>query len=76
MGIKVRDVTYNDVHGTSSSQNAIVLNCSRVGCSNIVMEDVNIQSSISGRKTTAFCQNVDGKSESTVPNVPCLSKWN
>lgn len=76
MNIKVKDVIFSEIHGTSTSQNAIVLNCCEAGCSNIVMKNVSIMPSTPGKEVQAFCQNVNGREESTVPNVPCLSKSN
>ncbi|XP_022979578.1 probable polygalacturonase At3g15720 [Cucurbita maxima] len=72
--IKVSDVTYRDVHGTSANEKAITLDCSRARCTNIIMEEVNITTSSSNEEAKSFCQNADGKSTSTVPPVPCLSK--
>ncbi|KAG6582328.1 putative polygalacturonase, partial [Cucurbita argyrosperma subsp. sororia] len=72
--IKVSDVTYRDVHGTSANEKAITLDCSRARCTNIIMEEVNITTSTSDEEAKSFCQNADGESTSTVPPVPCLSK--
>lgn len=68
------DVTYREVYGTSANENAIILNCSRARCTNIVMNNVNIKTSTPGKEAKAFCQNVEGKAELAVPTVPCLSK--
>lgn len=68
------DVTYREVYGTSANENAIILNCSRDRCTNIVMNNVNIKTSTPGKEAKAFCQNVEGKAELAVPTVPCLSK--
>ena len=68
------DVTYRNVHGTSANEKAITLDCSRARCTNIIMEEVNITTSTSDEEAKSFCQNADGKSTSTVPQVPCLSK--
>ncbi|XP_023552846.1 probable polygalacturonase At3g15720 [Cucurbita pepo subsp. pepo] len=76
MGIKVMDVTYREIHGISTNETTVILNCSQTRCSNIVMEDVSIQMSAPGKEVKAFCQNVDGRAVSTVPIVTCLSKSN
>ncbi|KAK7260875.1 hypothetical protein RIF29_27174 [Crotalaria pallida] len=33
--LKVSDVTFSDIHGTCSNENAIVLDCAKIGCNNI-----------------------------------------
>ncbi|KAI4317375.1 hypothetical protein L6164_025247 [Bauhinia variegata] len=71
--VKVSDVTYRRVYGTSAVENAIKLDCSNsVGCTNIVLEDINITSSVLGKDTYAFCNNAHGRSSSSTPNVTCL----
>ncbi|KAF6152756.1 hypothetical protein GIB67_021416 [Kingdonia uniflora] len=41
--VQVSDVSFGGVRGTSSSQDAIKLSCSRtVGCTNIIMQGINI----------------------------------
>ncbi|XP_022141107.1 probable polygalacturonase At3g15720 [Momordica charantia] len=71
--IKVSNVTYREVNGTSANENAIILNCSRNRCSNIILENVSIKPIDPKMEAKAFCQNVDGRSTYAVPTVPCLS---
>ncbi|XP_021912510.1 probable polygalacturonase At3g15720 [Carica papaya] len=71
--VNVSGVTYSGLQGTSIDEIAINLNCSSIGCEGIVMEEVNITSSVPGKKTYSYCKNAKGKSISTVPDVPCLS---
>ncbi|KAK7293793.1 hypothetical protein RJT34_16667 [Clitoria ternatea] len=42
--LKVSDVTFNNIHGTSSSENAVVLDCANIGCDNIILKQINITS--------------------------------
>ncbi|GKE87390.1 polygalacturonase QRT2-like protein [Tanacetum coccineum] len=43
-GVKISDVVYRNLYGTSSSKVAITLNCSRyVPCSEITMENINLE---------------------------------
>ncbi|TQD88426.1 hypothetical protein C1H46_026022 [Malus baccata] len=44
--IKMSDVTYTGFHGTSASEQAITLDCDIVGCTNIVMDHVNLTSAV------------------------------
>ncbi|OVA13260.1 Glycoside hydrolase [Macleaya cordata] len=73
--LKVSDVTYSGIHGTSvNDEAAINLNCSQaVPCSNIVMNQINIQSTNPDGNTSSYCSNANGKSNDTSPAVPCLS---
>ncbi|PIA42471.1 hypothetical protein AQUCO_02000130v1 [Aquilegia coerulea] len=72
--VKISDVTYSGVHGSSRKTAAISLNCSRsVACTDIVMNDVKIDSVDPGIKTYSFCINAHGTSDSTSPDVPCLA---
>ncbi|PON76979.1 Glycoside hydrolase [Trema orientale] len=73
--VKVSDVTYRGFSGTSLTEEAIRLDCCKLGCSGIVMEKVKLTpASTLGRKVTSYCKNAHGKSSSTMPNVPCLSE--
>ncbi|XP_004510271.1 probable polygalacturonase At3g15720 [Cicer arietinum] len=69
--VLVSDVTYRGFSGTAFRDIAIKLLCSSLGCSNIVLDDINIVSSQIGKRVGAFCQNLNGTIESTVPKVSC-----
>ncbi|CAL5391428.1 unnamed protein product [Camellia sinensis] len=72
--VQISDVTYTNINGSSVSDQAITLSCSvSKPCTNIVMGQINLFSSVPGGKITSFCQNAHGTSISTVPNVTCLS---
>ncbi|KAJ1398363.1 Pectin lyase fold/virulence factor [Sesbania bispinosa] len=72
--VKVSDVTFRNVRGTSISKHAIQLHCDKaIGCTNIVLEGINITSA-AGEETYASCKNVDGTCSSCFPYVPCLSE--
>ncbi|KAI4344948.1 hypothetical protein L6164_012123 [Bauhinia variegata] len=71
--VKVSDVTYYQLYGTSAVENAIQLDCDNSsGCTNIVLNDINIASSDPGKKTFASCNNAHGISSSCTPAIPCL----
>ncbi|KAF4385984.1 hypothetical protein G4B88_031119 [Cannabis sativa] len=55
-------------------EEAITLDCAKLGCSGIVMDSVNLISALPGKNVTSFCKNADGRLISTYPNVPCLNK--
>ncbi|KAJ0030345.1 hypothetical protein Pint_12381 [Pistacia integerrima] len=69
--VKVSDVTYSGVQGTSAEEQAITLNCSdEIGCFNIKMKKIKISSSVPGKKTHAYCNNAHGTSTLTTPKCP------
>ncbi|KAJ7957259.1 Pectin lyase-like superfamily protein [Quillaja saponaria] len=68
--MKVSDVTYRNVHGTSMTEKAINLNCDKtMACTNIVMDRISITSAVPGKNTFAFCFNAHGIVTNSVPNV-------
>jgi hypothetical protein len=70
--VKVSDVTFRNIRGTSISKHAIQLHCDEVlSCTNIILEGINITSSI-GEEVHASCKNVNGICTSCIPYVPCL----
>ncbi|KAF8035861.1 hypothetical protein BT93_C1781 [Corymbia citriodora subsp. variegata] len=71
--VVVSGVTYTGFRGTSSSDEAITLSCCSVGCSDIILDNVQITSSTPGKTVTASCQNAHGSSNSTTPPVPCFT---
>ncbi|KAF7837039.1 putative polygalacturonase [Senna tora] len=74
--VKVSDITYRNFRGTASFDSAIQLICDKViGCSNVVLDQIQITSSVPGKKTNATCLNAHGTSSSSnVPQIPCLLK--
>ncbi|KAL4272640.1 hypothetical protein GQ457_13G016800 [Hibiscus cannabinus] len=72
--IQVSDVTYSDIEGTSASDRAIGLDCDNVvGCSNIVMNNVQIKTTSNSLKIYGSCNNAHGSASNVEPEVPCLS---
>ncbi|KFK44652.1 hypothetical protein AALP_AA1G286400 [Arabis alpina] len=60
-GVKVSDVRYTRIHGTSASDQAITMNCdAELGCADIVMDHVNLVSATSGHQVFASCNNAHG----------------
>ncbi|GAA0139175.1 hypothetical protein LIER_00777 [Lithospermum erythrorhizon] len=70
-GVKISDITYQDIHGTSATQVAMKLDCSKNSpCSNIKMEDVNL--SYMDQPASASCENAGGEASGTVEPSGCL----
>lgn len=60
-GVKVSDVRYSRIYGTSASDDAVTFNCNAdLGCDDIVMDHVNIVSAKAGHQVSASCNNVHG----------------
>ncbi|KAK9993956.1 hypothetical protein SO802_023659 [Lithocarpus litseifolius] len=73
--VEISDVTFRNVYGTSVDEIAIDLVCSdHFGCSNIVLNNIDIKSAIPGKQTISRCNNAHGSTLSLcTPIVPCLS---
>ncbi|XP_010453903.1 PREDICTED: probable polygalacturonase At3g15720 isoform X1 [Camelina sativa] len=73
-GVKVSDVRYTRIHGSSASDQAITLNCDAdLGCVGIVMDNVNMVSATTGHKVFASCKNAHGSFYDS--KVTCLKKY-
>ncbi|XP_004498026.1 probable polygalacturonase At3g15720 [Cicer arietinum] len=69
--VKISDVTYRKIRGTSNDNDAIELNCASIGCTNIVFENIYIIG-VDGETTSSSCRNVEGTSSYCNPKIPCL----
>ncbi|GMP78889.1 hypothetical protein CsSME_00034659 [Camellia sinensis var. sinensis] len=70
-GVKVSQVTYSNIKGTSSTPVAVTFNCSLSNpCRGIRMRDVQL--TFENRPATAFCANARGTSSGTVIPKSCL----
>ncbi|KAL2926497.1 hypothetical protein RDABS01_019448 [Bienertia sinuspersici] len=68
--VKISDVAFRRISGTSYSKRAIVLHCSQtIGCTNIQIEQADITSSIHRGKTVSDCFNAHVKPPHS-KNVP------
>ncbi|CAO2816962.1 unnamed protein product [Amaranthus hypochondriacus] len=73
--VRVSDVTYRNVHGTTRTRRAINLQCSKnIGCTNLGFDYINITSSVPGRIPYAYCENAQGWFWSSSPTPSCLWK--
>ncbi|KAE8733965.1 Polygalacturonase [Hibiscus syriacus] len=68
--VQIKDVVYNNIKGTSSSEVAIDFDCSKNRpCQGIVLQNVNLQYQDDGA-AKAVCNNVKLKEGDTVPKCP------
>ncbi|XP_038699689.1 polygalacturonase-like [Tripterygium wilfordii] len=70
-GVKISDVAYLDIHGSSATEVAVKLDCSKkYACSGIKMEDVKL--TYKNQVAHASCVNADGSSSGIVEPSSCL----
>ncbi|KAI9126708.1 hypothetical protein K1719_002304 [Acacia pycnantha] len=70
-GVKISDVTYQDIHGTSATEVAVKFDCSSKNpCSGIKLEDVKLI--YKNQIAEASCQNAGGTSQGYVQPESCL----
>ncbi|KAL7219480.1 hypothetical protein ACSBR2_012516 [Camellia fascicularis] len=70
-GVKISDVTYQDIHGTSATEVAVNFDCSEQNpCTKIILEDVNLI--YMNQPAQASCVNAEGTSSGTVQPTSCL----
>ncbi|MCD9559056.1 hypothetical protein HAX54_016785 [Datura stramonium] len=70
-GVKISDVTYEDIHGTSATEVAVKLDCSTTNpCTGITLEDVNL--SYKDGRAEASCVNAAGRASGIKELTSCL----
>ncbi|KAL9432100.1 hypothetical protein AB3S75_027169 [Citrus x aurantiifolia] len=70
-GVKISDVIYQDIHGTSATEVGVKLDCSsRNPCTGISLEDVKL--SYNNQPAEASCTNADGSASGVVLPNSCL----
>ncbi|KAL0427040.1 UNVERIFIED_CONTAM: Polygalacturonase QRT2 [Sesamum latifolium] len=71
-GVQISNVIYKEVLGTSTTDIAININCSKsVPCFGISMESIQLLSADVGKQVTANCSNAYGQEVDVAPG-PCL----
>lgn len=70
--MKVSNVAYRNISGTSASAVAIKFDCSKSSpCKGIVLEDINLVGN-GGKATSMLCKNVEGTTVGEVYPPSCL----
>ncbi|KAM7279075.1 hypothetical protein ACFE04_006209 [Oxalis oulophora] len=70
-GIRVSDVTYQDIHGSSATPVAVKFDCSKKNhCSNIRLENVKL--TYNNKAAQSFCTNAGGTASGYVEPTSCL----
>ncbi|KAJ4718378.1 Pectin lyase-like superfamily protein [Melia azedarach] len=66
--VQISYVSYTGIHGTSIKEDAIALDCSQTsGCSNILLEHINITSTEANSNTYSSCTNAHGNYDDASP---------
>ncbi|PHU25540.1 hypothetical protein BC332_03872 [Capsicum chinense] len=69
--IKISDIMYQDIRGTSATEVAVKLDCNKINpCSGITLEDVNL--SYKDQPTEAACVNARGRASGLKALANCL----
>ncbi|KAL3506818.1 hypothetical protein ACH5RR_032200 [Cinchona calisaya] len=70
-GVKITDITYQDIHGTSATEVAVKFDCSKMNpCSGIIVQDVNLTYKNQPAKST--CTNAAGTVIGLIEPTMCL----
>ncbi|XP_054800259.1 polygalacturonase-like [Prosopis cineraria] len=70
-GVKISDVKYQDIHGSSATEVAVKFDCSSENpCSGIALEDVRL--TYNNQIAQASCRNAGGTSQGLVQPESCL----
>ncbi|KAK2413843.1 endo-polygalacturonase [Trifolium repens] len=70
-GIKISQVTYKNIHGSSATKEAVTFDCSpSTPCQGIKLEDINLN--YKTKAATSSCKNIGGTSIGTLVPESCL----
>ena len=70
-GVKISDMTYQDIHGSSATEVVVKFDCSpKYPCSGINLEDVKLI--YKNQPAEASCRNADGSASGFVQPNSCL----
>ncbi|XP_013635725.1 PREDICTED: probable polygalacturonase At2g43860, partial [Brassica oleracea var. oleracea] len=75
-GVEISNVRYEDIQGTSNTEVAVMLDCSKdKPCTDIVMGNVNLVLQMVYGSAQASCNNASGlANDVVVPFTPCLKR--
>ncbi|KAE8664322.1 F18B13.22 protein isoform 3 [Hibiscus syriacus] len=75
-GVKIRDMVYKNLRGTSSTEVAITLNCSRsVSCTGLLLQSVLLKSALTGTNVSSSCINAYGAAIGVFQPAPCFQDF-
>ena len=72
-GVKISNVKYEDIHGTSATKVAVKFDCSKkYPCRGITMRDVNLSFKNQLLSASAYCVNAGGRASGVIKPTSCL----
>lgn len=70
-GVKISNIAYEDIHGTSTSEVAVKFDCSKAKpCNGITLEEVKL--TYNDKPATASCANAGGTTNGVIEPASCL----
>ncbi|KAK7313149.1 hypothetical protein VNO77_37607 [Canavalia gladiata] len=70
-GIKISQISYMNIHGSSATQEAVTFDCSPSDpCQGIKLQDINL--TYNNKAATSSCKNIGGTSRGTLVPESCL----
>ncbi|RWR84371.1 exopolygalacturonase-like protein [Cinnamomum micranthum f. kanehirae] len=70
--VKISDITFNDIRGTSASDVAVTLRCSKMfPCTNIKLNDIDIDNNKAKRPAKSNCMNIKPSYSGIQGPLPC-----
>nr|KYP48787.1 Polygalacturonase [Cajanus cajan] len=70
-GIKISQITYSNINGTSATPEAVTFDCSPSSpCQGIKLQDINLN--YNDKAATSSCKNIEGTSSGTLVPESCL----
>ncbi|MED6123586.1 hypothetical protein PIB30_050500 [Stylosanthes scabra] len=70
-GIEISEVTYNNIHGSSATSEAVTFDCSpSEPCEGIKMHDINL--TYNNKAASSLCNNIKGTTSGTLVLQSCL----
>ncbi|KAK2398911.1 putative polygalacturonase [Trifolium repens] len=72
--LKISNVTFSNIHGTCVGEDAIVLDCAKIGCDNINLNQINITSIDPKKPASVKCNYVHGTATNIIsPSGNCVT---
>lgn len=72
-GVKISEVTYRNIRGTSATKDAMTFNCSFTKpCKAITLQDIELKDMEDQSHTTSICTNIDGTSNGVLTPLSCF----
>ncbi|AES59076.2 polygalacturonase/glycoside hydrolase family protein [Medicago truncatula] len=72
--VKISNITFSNIYGTCIGEDAVVLDCAKIGCYNITLNQINITSINRKKPASVKCKNVHGTANDIIaPHGLCVT---